>query len=295
MSKPVAKDRDQAEALREVIDALRTDNGRLLRLLMAGFVSDGRPEHKDLTEVLAHNPQLPKLVELQVFPQLELRDIREAFAFSASAIVRTLGYPGPNANVAAAIRRLVAALALILVAIDLAHSPALTDDAGALIGRWLVPRHEQKKSRMSPQCQKYAETDVQPVPASELEIFSCDDPAFAPQKTRILEFVRSVNEVYRAQNRPLYSERSRGYARSCARRLRNGRPIFAIRAKSCAGLQSKICRSSGISGHQETTHGRWRVIATLPRRATGRSPVLSGPLLVKLSRKDAAGGASRCR
>jgi hypothetical protein len=41
MSKPVAKDRDQAEALREVIDALRTDNGRLLRLLMAGFVSDG--------------------------------------------------------------------------------------------------------------------------------------------------------------------------------------------------------------------------------------------------------------
>jgi hypothetical protein len=145
-------------------------------------------------------------LELQVFPQLELRDIREAFAFSASAIVRTLSYPGPNANVAAAIRRLVAALALILVAIGLAHSPALTDDTGALIGRWLVPSHEQKKSRMSPQCQQYAETDVQPVPASELEIFSCDDPAFAPQKTRILEFVKSVNEVYRAQNRPLYSE-----------------------------------------------------------------------------------------
>ena len=41
---------------REVIDALRANNGRLLRLLIAGFVSDGRPEHKDLTEVLAHNP-----------------------------------------------------------------------------------------------------------------------------------------------------------------------------------------------------------------------------------------------
>jgi hypothetical protein len=57
MSKPFAKDVDKAEALREVIDALRADNGRLLRLLIAGFVSDGRPEHKELTEVLAHNPK----------------------------------------------------------------------------------------------------------------------------------------------------------------------------------------------------------------------------------------------
>ena len=35
MSKPVAKDLDEEEALREVIDALRADNGRLLRLLIA--------------------------------------------------------------------------------------------------------------------------------------------------------------------------------------------------------------------------------------------------------------------
>jgi hypothetical protein len=58
MSKPVAKDLDEAEALREVIDALRADNGRLLRLLIAGFVSDARPEHKELTEVLANYPHL---------------------------------------------------------------------------------------------------------------------------------------------------------------------------------------------------------------------------------------------
>ena len=58
MSKPVAKDRDEAEALREVIDLLRADNGRLLRLLIAGFVSNGRPEHKELTEVMAHYPNL---------------------------------------------------------------------------------------------------------------------------------------------------------------------------------------------------------------------------------------------
>ena len=53
MSKPAAKDLDEEEALREVIDALRADNARLLRLLIAGFVSV-----KELTEVLAHNPNL---------------------------------------------------------------------------------------------------------------------------------------------------------------------------------------------------------------------------------------------
>ena len=56
MSKPVAKNLDEEEALREVIDALRADNGRLLRLLIARFVSDGRPERKALTEVLAIIP-----------------------------------------------------------------------------------------------------------------------------------------------------------------------------------------------------------------------------------------------
>jgi hypothetical protein len=38
--------------------SFRADNGRLLRLLIAGFVSYGRPEHKELTEVLAHHPNL---------------------------------------------------------------------------------------------------------------------------------------------------------------------------------------------------------------------------------------------
>jgi hypothetical protein len=58
MSKPAAKDLDEEKALREVIDALRADNGKLLRLLIAGFVSDGRPEHKELAEVLVHYPNL---------------------------------------------------------------------------------------------------------------------------------------------------------------------------------------------------------------------------------------------
>ena len=111
-----------------------------------------------------------------------------------------------RAKTAARIRQLAVGLALILVAIGLPRSPALADDASGLMGRWLVPSGEQKKSRMSPPCQQYAATDVQTVPASEIEIFSCDDPAFAPEKTRILEFVKSVNEVYRAQNRPPYSE-----------------------------------------------------------------------------------------
>jgi len=117
---------------------------------------------------------------------------------------KAFGYS--RANTAARIRRLAVGLALILVAIGLPRSPALADDASGLMGRWLVPSGEQKKSRMSPQCQQYAETDVQTVPESEIEIFSCDDPAFAPEKTRILEFVKSINEVYRAQNRRPYSE-----------------------------------------------------------------------------------------
>ena len=183
-------------------------------------------------------------------------------------------------KVAARIRPLAVGLALLLVDMGFPRSPVLADDVSALTGHWIVPSREQKKSRMSPQCQQYAETDVQTVPESEIEIFRCDDPAFAPQKTRILEFVKSVNEVYRAQNRPLTPKRSRDYARSCAKRWRHGRPIFAIRAKSCAGRPSKIYRSSGISGRQETKNGRWRVIVTLPRRGTGRSPVLRGPLPV---------------
>ena len=54
----VAKDLDEDGVLREVIDALRANNGRLLRLLITGFISDGRPEHKQLTEVLAYHPNL---------------------------------------------------------------------------------------------------------------------------------------------------------------------------------------------------------------------------------------------
>jgi hypothetical protein len=107
-------------------------------------------------------------------------------------------------------------VSLILVAIGLPRSPALADDASALIGRWLVPSREQEKSKMSPHCQRYAETDVQTVPESEIEIFSCDDPAFAAQKARILDFVKSVNEVYRAQTGRLFRD-AIGAMRSRAR------------------------------------------------------------------------------
>lgn len=99
------------------------------------------------------------------------------------------------------------------------------------MGRWIVPSREQNKSRMSPQCQQYAETDVQTIPESEIEIFSCDDPAFAPQKTRILEFVKSVNEVYRAQNRPLYSETISG--------------LCAVVRETTAKRKTDLCNPSG--------------------------------------------------
>ena len=47
------------EGLREVIDALRADNGKLLRLLIKRFANDGRPE---LAEVLVHYPNFRDLV-----------------------------------------------------------------------------------------------------------------------------------------------------------------------------------------------------------------------------------------
>ena len=97
-------------------------------------------------------------------------------------------YSGPR--VAARIPRIAVGLALLLVDMGFPRSHVLADDASALTGHWIVPSREQKKSRMSPQCQQYAETDVQTVPESEIEIFPCDDPAFAPQKnthTRICE------------------------------------------------------------------------------------------------------------
>jgi hypothetical protein len=128
------------------------------------------------------------------------------FSYDAGACLRVRLHPICPLDPAIFVRRLTVGLALILVAIGLPRSPALAEDASALIGRWLVPSREQEKSRMSPQCQQYAETDVQTIPESEIEIFPCDDPAFAAQKARILDFVKSVNEVYRAQNRPLYSE-----------------------------------------------------------------------------------------
>jgi hypothetical protein len=62
MSEPptytVAEDLNEMGGLREVIDALRADNGRLLRLLITGFVSDGRPQPKGLTEALARHSNL---------------------------------------------------------------------------------------------------------------------------------------------------------------------------------------------------------------------------------------------
>ena len=55
--------------LREVIDALRADHGRLLRLLIKRFANDGQPEHKKLAEILVHHPNLRYLVATGVDEQ----------------------------------------------------------------------------------------------------------------------------------------------------------------------------------------------------------------------------------
>jgi hypothetical protein len=54
----VAADFNEIEQLREVIDALRANNGRLLRLLIKRLSNDPRPEAKELVETIVHHPQL---------------------------------------------------------------------------------------------------------------------------------------------------------------------------------------------------------------------------------------------
>ena len=58
----VASDFNEIEQLREVIDALRADNGRLLRLLIKRLSNDDRPEAKELVETIVHHPRLRDLL-----------------------------------------------------------------------------------------------------------------------------------------------------------------------------------------------------------------------------------------
>jgi len=58
----VASDFNEIEQLREVIDALRADDGRLLRLLIKRLSNDDRPEAKELVETIVHHPQLRDLL-----------------------------------------------------------------------------------------------------------------------------------------------------------------------------------------------------------------------------------------
>jgi hypothetical protein len=95
---------------------------------------------------------------------------------------------------------------LVLAALGLPAAPSAADDASALLGNWRVPPYEQQRMRMSDQCQRSADTDVQNVAESEVEVFACDDPKFAAEKTRILEFVHAVNPIYRAEGHRQYSE-----------------------------------------------------------------------------------------
>ena len=50
----VASDFNEIEQLREVIDALRANNGRLLRLLIKRLSDSPRPEAKELVETIVH-------------------------------------------------------------------------------------------------------------------------------------------------------------------------------------------------------------------------------------------------
>lgn len=99
-------------------------------------------------------------------------------------------------------------LASLLIAMPIA--PPRAEEPSDLMGGWRVPPYKQERFRMSDQCQQHADTDVQTVSESSVEVFNCDDPNYAAEKARILEYVRQVNPVYRRQGHPLYSEKITG-------------------------------------------------------------------------------------
>ena len=73
----VATDFDEIKQLREVIDALRANNGRLLRLLVKRLSTDPRPEAKELVETIVHHPQLGTLGSRRL---VEARDVERVSA-----------------------------------------------------------------------------------------------------------------------------------------------------------------------------------------------------------------------
>jgi Uncharacterized protein conserved in bacteria (DUF2147) len=127
-------------------------------------------------------------------------------------------------------RSLLPLLLLAAVVLSLRGAPSAADDAAALVGNWRVPPFQQQRMRMSDQCQRNADTETQQVAESEVEVFSCDDPNHAADKARILEFIRSVNPIYRAEGHRLYSETITGL---CA----------AVRASQSARTQD-VCNPS---------------------------------------------------
>ena len=59
---PVATGFDEIEQLRELIEALRANNGRMLRQLISNLNDDPRPEYQLLLRTIVHHPQLKDLV-----------------------------------------------------------------------------------------------------------------------------------------------------------------------------------------------------------------------------------------
>ncbi len=179
----------------------------MLRSVWAQELNDALAASPDIQPRQLRGPQAAILHKISF--GLEGLPLRDQDTGTAPFNFRTAWMSSPM-HLEPRTRLLRALLALASIAMGLHVSAAGADDASALLGRWRVPPYQQEKFRMSPQCQRHAETDVQAVAESEVEVFSCDDPKFAAHKARILEFVRSVNPIYRAEGHPLYSEKISG-------------------------------------------------------------------------------------
>ena len=86
-------------------------------------------------------------------------------------------------------------------------APALAD----ITGTWTSPAYVQKRADVDDHCLPLVKAEQETIPASTIEIFKCDDPAFKTQRARIDRYIQEINKTYKAAGRPLYDPNISGY------------------------------------------------------------------------------------
>ena len=80
-----------------------------------------------------------------------------------------------------------------------------------ITGKWTTPAYVQERSDVDDHCAPLVKSEQETIPAAAVEVFKCDDPAFAAQRARIDRYIKEINKTYKAAGRPLYDPNISGY------------------------------------------------------------------------------------